>query len=208
MSDPTPPQERPRGSAATLALIPVVALALYGADQLSKVWVLGHLVEGTSTPVIDGVLYWTFVRNPGAAFSMASGSTWIFTAIALLVVVAIVVLAKRIRSRAWAIVFGLVLGGVLGNLTDRLIREPGFGVGHVIDFIHTPWMMPAIYNVADCGIVVGMCSVVILSLLDVGLDGQRGRSKKQRDAADAARTAGHPDAARDASPSVLNEKDS
>ena len=79
----------------------------------------------------------------------------------------------RVRSRLWAIVLGLLLGGVLGNLTDRLLREPGFPVGHVVDFISTPWMMPAIYNVADVFIVSMMISVALLVLFGLRLDGTR-----------------------------------
>jgi signal peptidase II len=70
-------------------------------------------------------------------------------------------------------VFGLLLGGVLGNLTDRLFREPGFGIGHVIDFISTPWLIPAIYNVADIAIVSSMVLFMILTIRGVGLDGSR-----------------------------------
>src|SRR6185437_11869904 len=108
-------------------------------------------------------------------FSLGSGVTWIFTIALTVVAAAIIVLALRIRSRAWAIVLGLLLGGVLGNLSDRLFREPGFGVGHVVDFISTPWMMPAIYNVADMFIVTMMIGVAILIVIGLRLDGTRDR---------------------------------
>jgi len=81
----------------------------------------------------------------------------------------------RVRSRLWAIALGLLLGGVLGNLTDRVLREPGFPVGHVVDFINTPWMMPAIYNVADIFIVSMMIGVALLVLVGLHLDGTRER---------------------------------
>ncbi|WP_243695203.1 signal peptidase II [Agromyces protaetiae] len=113
------------------------------------------------------------MRNPGAAFSIASGSTWIFTILAAGVIGVIIWFARRIRSVAWGIVFGLLLGGVLGNLTDRLFREPSFGLGHVVDFISTPWMLPAIYNVADMAIVSSMVLFMILTISGLGLDGTR-----------------------------------
>lgn len=168
-------------------MIPAVALAVYALDQASKAWVVGTMAEGETIPVLGPVLQWHFVRNPGAAFSMGAGTTWIFSIIAAAVVVAILVLARRIRSRLWAAALGLVLGGALGNLTDRLFREPGFGVGHVIDFISTPWMMPAIYNVADSAIVVAMCGVVLLTLLDRRMDGSTPRTRAAAEA-DAARS--------------------
>jgi signal peptidase II len=139
------------------------------------------MTEGEVIPVLGDALQWYFVRNPGAAFSMIADMTWILTIVAAAVIVVIVVLARRITSPLWALVFGLVLGGALGNLFDRLFREPSFGQGHVVDFISTPWMMPAIYNVADIGVVVGMCLFVLLTILDVGLDGRRGRSKQTDD---------------------------
>ena len=123
--------------------------------------------------VLNDVLQLHFVRNPGAAFSLASGSTWIFSIIAAAVVVFIVWFARRIRSVSWGLVFGLLLGGVLGNLTDRLLREPGFGVGHVVDFISTPWLLPAIYNVADMSIVTSMVIFMILTIRGIGLDGNK-----------------------------------
>lgn len=113
-----------------------------------------------------------FVKNSGAAFSIASGSTWFFSIVAAAVVVFIVWYARRIRSVAWGILFGMLLGGTTGNLTDRLFREPSFGLGHVVDFIQV-WGFPAIFNIADSFIVASMGLFVILSLRGVGLDGTR-----------------------------------
>ncbi|QIM19691.1 signal peptidase II [Leucobacter coleopterorum] len=152
-------------------LLLLVAAAVFIADQLVKNWVVANLPEGETVPVIGEFLQWHFVRNPGAAFSMASGSTWIFTILAAVVVVVILWQIRRLRSISWSIFLGLLLGGVLGNLTDRLTRDPGFPVGHVIDFISTPWMIPAIYNIADMGIVVGMVLFVLITLFGVPIDG-------------------------------------
>ncbi len=175
--------ERAAKVGTTTALLVLVggALAIYGLDQLSKFLVVTNLTEGEVVPVLGTVLQWQFVRNPGAAFSLASGMTWIFTILAAGVITFIVWFARRIRSIAWALVFGLLLGGVLGNLTDRLLREPSFGLGHVVDFISTPWMLPAIYNVADIAIVSSMVLFMILTIRGVGLDGTR--ESKRTDAA-------------------------
>lgn len=174
------------GSATALLVLGASALAIYGLDQLSKFLVVTNLSEGDVVLVLGEVLQWQFVRNPGAAFSLASGMTWIFTILAAGVITFIVWFARRIRSVAWALVFGLLLGGVLGNLTDRLLREPSFGLGHVIDFISTPWLIPAIYNIADIAIVSSMILFMILTIRGVGLDGSR--EAKRADAAVAADT--------------------
>ncbi len=160
-------------SSRALFVLALVALGVYAFDQLSKYLVVSQLSEGDVVPLLNGVLELHFVRNPGAAFSLASGLTWIFSIIATAVVVFIVWFAGRIRSVAWSIVFGLLLGGVLGNLTDRLVREPSFGLGHVVDFISTPWLIPAIYNVADICIVSSMILFMILTIRGIGLDGKR-----------------------------------
>ncbi|MDR6907050.1 signal peptidase II [Agromyces sp. 3263] len=167
--------ERAAKVGTTTALLILVggALAVYGLDQLSKYLVVTNLTEGEVVPVLGTVLQWQFVRNPGAAFSLASGMTWIFTILAAGVITFIIWFARRIRSVAWALVFALLLGGVLGNLTDRLLREPSFGLGHVVDFISTPWLIPAIYNVADMAIVSSMVLFMILTIRGVGLDGSR-----------------------------------
>ncbi|MFF2389970.1 signal peptidase II [Agromyces sp. NPDC058104] len=173
------------GTTTALLVLAGAAIAAYGLDQLSKFLVVSNLTEGEIVPVLGSVLQWQFVRNPGAAFSLASGMTWIFTILAASVITFIIWFARRIRSVAWALVFGLLLGGVLGNLTDRLFREPSFGLGHVIDFISTPWMLPAIYNVADIAIVSSMVLFMILTIRGIGLDGSR-EARPAKTASDAA----------------------
>lgn len=179
-----------------LAIIAGTALAL---DQFTKYLVVSTLPLGEQVKVLGDLLILQFVKNPGAAFSLAAGSTWIFSILATAVTVAILVLARKIRSIGWAVVFGLLLGGVLGNLMDRFFREPSFGLGHVIDFISTPWMIPAIYNIADICIVSSMGLFIILTLRGINLDGTRSTNSKgddqdalaaspSSDAADAGRT--------------------
>ncbi|GAA2753767.1 signal peptidase II [Amnibacterium kyonggiense] len=156
-----------------LALLVAVAVAVLTADQVVKAWVVATLPEGVPHPVIGNLLIFEHVANPGAAFSLATGATWVFSIIAVAVVVFLVWFARRIRSVAWGVLFGLLLGGTLGNLTDRLTRPPGFGVGHVVDFILVPWLLPAIFNLADSAIVISMCLFVLLTLLGRGIDGSR-----------------------------------
>jgi len=156
-----------------LIVLALVAGIGFAFDQISKALVVSTMTEGDTVRVLGDVLQLHFIRNPGAAFSFATGLTWVFSLIAAGVVVFIAWFARRIRSTSWAVVFGLLLGGVLGNLTDRLLRIPSFGMGHVVDFISTPWMMPAIYNIADSCIVVSMVIFVLLTLRGIGLDGRR-----------------------------------
>ncbi|CAN3701672.1 MULTISPECIES: signal peptidase II [unclassified Microbacterium] len=162
---------RPAAAGIVIAILAVVVLA---ADQLAKTVAIDNLPPERVVPVIGEALQFYLVRNPGAAFSLGESVTWVFTiALAVVAVVIAYLAVRRVRSRLWAVVLGLLLGGVLGNLTDRLLREPGFPVGHVVDFISTPWMMPAIYNVADIFIVSMMISVAILVLSGLRLDGTR-----------------------------------
>lgn len=153
-------------------MLAIVAVCVYVLDQVSKFLVVSNLTEGQQVPVLGELFQLHFVKNPGAAFSLLAGSTWIFAIIASLVAVFIVVFAHRIRSLAWAVLFGLLLGGNVGNLTDRLLREPGFGVGHVVDFLQIYWF-PAIFNVADMAIVCSMAVFIILTVRGVGLTGKR-----------------------------------
>ena len=168
----------PRGRSGTplsvraLLILAAVAVVVFALDQISKALVVANLPESRPFPVFGDLLTFQFVRNSGAAFSLASGSTWIFTIVASAVTVFIVMFARRIRSTGWAVLFGMLLGGTLGNLTDRYFREPGFPNGHVIDFLQIP-LLPAIFNIADVAIVSSMAVFLVLTLRGVGLDGRR-----------------------------------
>lgn len=154
-----------------VALLLAVAVAVILADQLTKVWALANLTEGVRTPVLGDLLGLSLIFNAGAALSIAEGMTWIFTIAALAVAVVILRVASRLGSRSWAIALGLLLGGAVGNLIDRLFRAPGFGRGHVIDFIAYGNLF--IGNVADVAIVVAAVVVVLLSLRGIAVDGSR-----------------------------------
>lgn len=149
-----------------------VAVVVYGIDQLTKFLVVKNLTENQQVSVIGEILTFHFVRNPGAAFSFATGLTWIFSIAAVAVTVFIVLFARRIRSLGWAVLFGMLLGGTTGNLTDRLFRPPGFGVGEVVDFIQV-YGFNAIFNIADSFICASMGLFIILTIRGVGLDGKR-----------------------------------
>jgi signal peptidase II len=155
-----------------LIVLILVAVAAITVDQITKFLVVQNLTLGEAVPILGGLIHFTFVKNSGAAFSIGVAYTWIFSILAAAVTVFIIWFARRIRSFAWAVVFGLLLGGTLGNLSDRLFREPGFGVGHVVDFITIP-LLPAIFNMADVAITSAMVIFLILVLRGVGLDGKR-----------------------------------
>jgi signal peptidase II len=199
--------QRAKVSVRAIAALAFAAVVVVVADQVVKALVVAHLPYGQVVPVLGRALQFLYVRNPGAAFSFAVNMTWVFSIVSAAVVVAIIVFARRIRSMWWAIVLGMLLGGALGNLLDRLFREPGFGRGHVVDFISTPWMMPAIYNVADAFICVSMVVFVLLVILGVNLDGTRTVSEKQRKASQEARDASATDAAVPGSGTVTDGAD-
>jgi signal peptidase II len=151
-----------------LTSITVVVLVL---DQLSKVWALDNLETGVRRVLVGDLLGLQLVFNSGAALSIGTGMTWLLTIVAVAVIVFIVRASRRIGSRGWAIALGLLLGGALGNLMDRLFREPGFGRGHVVDFI-AYWNV-FVGNVADIAIVVAAVMIVILAATGVHIDGTR-----------------------------------
>ncbi|MFJ6278833.1 MAG: signal peptidase II [Actinomycetes bacterium] len=166
-------------------LLVAFALTAYVIDQLTKIWVVSTMVEGQVTAVLPPVLSWHFIRNSGAAFSIGTEITWVFTIIQALVSIAIITQIGKVASKGWAVALGLVLGGALGNLTDRLFREPAFGQGHVVDFIALPNF--AIFNIADTAVVSGVILICLLTLRGIGLDGRR--SNEVRDGVDAAEAA-------------------
>jgi signal peptidase II len=147
------------------------AALVYIFDQLTKAWASANLEPDHPRQLIGSVLQLNLTRNPGAAFSILTGSTWILTAIACAVVVFIVITARRLGSRGWAIALGLLLGGSLGNLTDRMFRAPGPGRGHVVDFLQLPNF--PIFNIGDSAIVTAAVLIALLAFRGVNVDGTR-----------------------------------
>lgn len=160
-----------------LALIPFIPGLV--ADQITKWIVVDTMTEGEKIAVLPPLLHWHFIRNPGAAFSIGQDYTWIFTILQAAAAIVVTVLLFRVRSKVWAVAFGALLAGVLGNLIDRLFREPSFGMGHVVDFIALPNF--AIFNIADSLIVCSMIGIALLVLTGRHLDGSRDAPKNKRD---------------------------
>ncbi|WP_394941054.1 signal peptidase II [Psychromicrobium sp. YIM B11713] len=146
-----------------------LALLAYGLDQLTKYWVSSTMTLGQVTEVLPPVLRWYYITNSGAAFSIGENFTWVFSIVMAVVSIGIIVLARKVGSTWWAIAMGLVLGGALGNLTDRLFRPPSFGMGHVVDFISVPNF--AIFNLADSAVVGGVILICVLTLVGIPFRG-------------------------------------
>lgn len=154
-----------------LPLVVVLTLVVLAVDQLTKWRVLATMVPGERIDLIGSALGLELVFNRGAALSIATGMTWVLTLIALVVVAVVARASRRLGSRVWAVAFGLLLGGAVGNLVDRFFRPPGPARGHVVDFIaYANWFVG---NVADIAIVVAAVLVVLQTLRGVRLDGTR-----------------------------------
>jgi signal peptidase II len=152
-----------------LPLLLSVAGAVLALDLASKLLAVRALSDREPIELLGGLLTLRLVRNPGAAFGMAQGLTVVLTAIAVVVVVVILRMARTLGSSWWAVALGLVLGGALGNLVDRLFRAPSPGRGHVVDFLELPrW---PVFNLADSAIVVAGVVMVVLSFRGVAHDG-------------------------------------
>jgi signal peptidase II len=166
------PTDRIPGRRRTLTLgLAAIAVVTYVADQLSKAWAVASLTDEPPRSLLGTFLQLDLIRNPGAAFSLGTGSTWVLTLIAVVVLVVIVRTSRRLGSTGWAWALGLLLGGALGNLTDRIVREPGFGQGHVVDFLN--YNNVFIGNVADIAIVSAAVLIGLLAVTGRGVDGTR-----------------------------------
>ena len=142
-----------------------IAWAIWLLDFATKSWALNTLDSRNPVKLIGSFLQLTLYKNSGAAFSLAQGATIVFTFFAISVVAVIAYYSIKITSFGWSIVLGLALGGILGNLSDRFFRAPGFFVGHVIDWIQLPnW---PVFNLADSAIVVAASIAVILSIRNI-----------------------------------------
>ncbi len=173
---PTPPPELRR---RCLWIVGVAAILAYATDLITKVIAVEKLANREPIEIVGTIFQLELVRNPGAAFGLGVGVTIVFTVVSLGVVAAILYNARRLGSVGWALVFGLVLGGALGNLTDRLLRDPGVGRGHVVDFFHLKnW---PVFNVADSAFCIAGGIVVLLAMRNVPLEGARARELEPED---------------------------
>ena len=142
----------------------LTAWTIWLFDFATKQWAISSF-DSQPQKILGDLLSFTLVRNSGAAFSFATGFSILFALLALAVVIAVIYFAKRITSSGWQITAGLLLGGVIGNLTDRIFREPGWLSGHVIDWIQIPnW---PVFNLADCAIVVAAGISFTLTLRNI-----------------------------------------
>lgn len=141
----------PRRGLGVAVIVAVLGLAL---DQGTKALAVAQLQPGIRVPVVGDLLALSLIYNPGAAFSIGSGATWVFTVVGVVAAAVTIGFAARLRGVRWGIALGLVLGGAAGNLGDRLVNPPSFGQGHVTDFIAYGDLF--VGNVADILVVVGV----------------------------------------------------
>ncbi|MGH3386313.1 MAG: signal peptidase II [Nocardioidaceae bacterium] len=170
-SDDTSSPESRMSAQRHIRLFVTVAVTAYLLDVVSKVVAVELLTGRGPVDVVDGILQLRLTGNPGAAFSLGTNYTVLLSLVQLTVACAVVWLSRRIGSRLWALSLGLLLGGAVGNLTDRLLRDPGPLRGHVVDFLELPnW---PVFNVADCAIVTAAVLIVLQSMRGIRLDGSR-----------------------------------
>ena len=167
----TVPEAKPEIRLRLLLSVAAVVLAL---DLITKVLAVRWLTPGQPVSIVGDTVTWTLVRNSGAAFSMATGYTWVLTLVATGVVIGIIWMGRRLVSPWWALGLGMILGGATGNLIDRFFRSPGPLRGHVVDFFSVGWW--PVFNVADPAVVGGAILLVALSLFGFDYDavGRRG----------------------------------
>jgi len=154
-----------------VGLFGITAVSVWVLDQLTKVAAVAWLDDEAVT-LIPNVFELTVTRNAGAAFSTGTGFTLVLSIVAVAVVITVLRLATRLRDRWWALGLGLLLGGALGNLTDRILREPAPLRGHVVDFLHlNHW---PVFNVADIALTFAAITIIVRTWRGVSLDGSRG----------------------------------
>jgi signal peptidase II len=157
-------------------LFALVALTLYAADLGSKIVAVERLAGRDDVPVIGELLQLRLTRNAGAAFSTGTEYTAVLSCIAIVAVVVVLWLSRRLGNVVWAVALGFLLAGVAGNLTDRMFREPGPFRGHVIDFLMLPnW---PVFNVADICINVAAGLILIQAFRGIRIDGTRSEHRR------------------------------
>lgn len=157
MPSDSAPETNPVG-ARRVGLFALVAVVVVAVDQITKWWAVNELKGRPPIDVVGELLRLRFVLNPGAALGTGAGYTIVLSIVAIGVTVALIVIAPRLRDPWWAVGLGLFLGGAVGNLIDRLFREPSFLRGHVVDFIDYAGFF--VGNVAD--IALTLAAVIII----------------------------------------------
>ncbi|HBS75030.1 MULTISPECIES: signal peptidase II [unclassified Microbacterium] len=137
-----------------LAVAAIVAAGIVVIDQATKAAALATLSEETRIPLLGDLFGLQLAFNPGAILSLGSGFTGVLTLVGAGAVVWLIIAALRARTAGLAVAFGFILGGALGNLIDRLFSPPGFGVGHVTDFLAYGTLF--IGNLADVALGIGV----------------------------------------------------
>lgn len=164
---PASPQELSAGARRPRRVLVGIALLTLLADQGSKFWALHTLTRAEPRPLVGDWIQLNLIANSGAAFSIGAGMTWVLTLLALVITFVAIRAALRVNTLPWAVALGLLIGGSLGNLTDRLLRQPGFARGHVVDFIDYFGLF--IGNVADIAIVVAAALMAVPFLRGIPL---------------------------------------
>jgi signal peptidase II len=170
--DPAPESPTPAPGRRRLPFLLAIAAVVLGLDLLTKTVVVATLHPYRPVRVIGDFLTLRLIRNSGAAFSMATGMTWVLALVAIAVAVGVIRFGRSLRSPWWALGLGLVLGGTLGNLVDRFFRAPGPLRGHVVDFIAVGHWWP-VFNAADSAICCGAALLVALTVFGFEPDGTR-----------------------------------
>jgi signal peptidase II len=142
-----------------------VAWFVWVLDLATKLWAVSTLSDRSNIKVLGDFFQLTLVRNPGAAFSIAEGATIFLTLFGFFVLAIIFYYSVKITSMGWSVVLGLAMGGILGNLVDRIFREPGVLRGHVIDWLQVPNF--PVFNIADSAIVIAAGISMLLSLRNI-----------------------------------------
>jgi signal peptidase II len=170
-SDSTNPESTVRPSRKHLWLFAAIATTAYAVDVSTKVLAVEHLRDEPRIPLVGDFFSLYLTYNSGAAFSFLTGHTKVLAVVALVATGVVIWVARRLGSTGWAIALGFLLGGVAGNLTDRLVREPGFLKGHVVDFFMLPNF--PVFNVADICINIAAATIILQALRGISVDGTR-----------------------------------
>lgn len=155
----------------SLAIMFCVAIAVLAADAISKAQVLARLPGHQPVRLLHGLITLDLTFNPGAAFGVGTPYTAVIALIVCGVIVSIIRTARKLRSLSWTIALGLLLGGALGNLGDRLFRPPGPFRGDVVDWINLPHF-PWTFNLADASITCAAVLIAVLAMRGVRIDGR------------------------------------